>query len=59
MNSIEIAVDVKLEQNTRMVGRPARCRRLHALESKAGKVKLIDEYIDHPDLVVFVDIVVQ
>ena len=42
-----------------MVGRPTRCRRLHALKPKACKVKLIDKYIDHPDLVVFVDIVVQ
>ena len=42
-----------------MVSRPARCRRLHALESKTGKVKLIDKYINHPDLVVWVDIVVQ
>jgi len=42
-----------------MVGRPARYRRLHALESKAGKIKLINKYIDHSDLVVLVDIVVQ
>ena len=42
-----------------MVARPARCRRLHTLESKAGKVKLIDKYVDYPDLVVCVHVVVQ
>ncbi|WP_442920556.1 hypothetical protein [Massilia sp. S19_KUP03_FR1] len=26
---------------------------------QAGKAKLVDKYIDHPDLVVFVDMVVQ
>ena len=42
-----------------MVRGPASCRRLRTLESKTCEIKLIDEYIDHSDLIVFVHIVVQ
>ena len=42
-----------------MVSRTACCRRLHTFKPKTGKIKLIDKYIDYPNLVVFVHIIVQ
>jgi len=42
-----------------MVSRPARRRRLHTFKPETGKIKLIDKYIDHANLVVFVNIIVQ
>jgi len=42
-----------------MVGGSAYFRRLHALESEHGKVKLIYKRIHRPNLIVSVDIVVR
>jgi hypothetical protein len=48
MDAVEVAVDVDLQQDDRMVSRPTGIRRDHALETWSAKVEFIDEHIDYP-----------
>lgn len=42
-----------------MVGRSPRLRRIYALESEAGKIKLFDKYIDNTNRIILGHMVVQ
>jgi len=46
LNTVEIAVDVDLQQNSRMVRKPTSFRRNHTIETQSSKVEFIDEHID-------------
>ena len=59
LDPVQIAVDVDLEQHGRVVRRSARGRRLGALEPELPEVEFVDEGVDHPDRVVFSDVVVE
>lgn len=59
LHTVEIAVDVELQQNCRVVGGPA--RRLGDRPGKAqrSQIKRFDEGLDHMGWVVLIDPVVQ
>ncbi len=59
LNLVEVAVDIELQQNRRMIARSAGCLRLNAIKAKSPQIKLIHEDIDHPNRIVLADPVVQ
>jgi hypothetical protein len=59
LNTIEVAVNVELEQHGGMISRPPGLGREHAPKSEAGKIKFIDKYIDHTDWIILSHVVVQ
>src|SRR5664279_1275810 len=59
LDAVEVAVDVDLEQDRRVVGRPARRRGCRAFEAQSLQVELVDERIDDAHRVVFTDVVVK
>lgn len=56
---VDVAVDVDLQERARVIGRPARRLRDHALEPPRPKVQLTHEHVDHPDRVLLRHIVIQ
>ena len=58
LHPVEIAVDVKLQMNGRVKGRPARLCRLH-LEAKLRKIECINKRIDGPDGIVLTNPIVE
>src|SRR5205823_419683 len=59
LHSVEVAVDVNLQQRRRMIGRPS-CRLwLNSAEAQPRQIKLIDQDIDRPDRIVLAQIVIQ
>src|ERR1700687_6042426 len=59
LHSIEVSVDINLQQRRRMIGRPSRRLRLDAVKAEFGQIKLIDKDIDRPDRVIFAQIFIQ
>ena len=59
LHPVEVAVEIELQHQRRMVGRPPRPRRDQALEPQRRQVQLVDEHIDHPHLIVLANIVFQ
>ena len=59
LNTIEVAINVELEQHGRMVRWPPSFSRLHAFEPKAGKIEFFDKYIDHTDWIILSHVIVQ
>jgi hypothetical protein len=55
LNPIEIAVDIQLQQNRRMIGRTARRRRCNPAKTQPAQIQFIDKHIDHPNRVVVAD----
>ena len=41
LNAIQITVDVELQENGRVIGRPTGSRRIHAFESELAQIKFI------------------
>src|ERR1700685_2096311 len=48
LHPVQIAVNVKLQENRGMVRPPASCRRLNSIEAHLGQIESIDKHIDHP-----------
>ncbi len=59
LHPVEIAINVELQQHRRMIARPPRRLRHSATEPETAQIELIDENIDHPNRIVFVDPVLQ
>jgi hypothetical protein len=59
LDAIEVAVDVDLQQDGGVVGRPPCAGRCGAVETQLLQVELVDEGVNHPDRVVLGDEVVQ
>jgi len=59
LNPIEIAVDVELQQDRWMVGRPASYLGSNPVKSQLRQIKLINEDVDHPNRVILVEPVFQ
>src|SRR5207247_8788006 len=59
LDTVEVAVDVDLEQNRRVVGRPPCRRRLRAFKAQGLQIELVDERVDDAHWVVFTDVVVE
>ena len=55
LNPIEIAVDVELQQDRRMIRRPAGCLRIDPAEPKLVKIEFVDKNVDHASGIVFAD----
>ncbi len=52
LHPVEIAVDVKLQQKRRVIGRPARGLRIDTAKPQAAQIKSLDKGLDHPDRIV-------
>jgi hypothetical protein len=59
LDAMEIAVDVDLEQNRRVVRRPSCTGRCHPFEAQAGEVQFVDKRVDDPNRVVLANEVIQ
>ena len=59
MHPVEIAVDVKLQKNRGVVGRPAcRCR-LDAFEAEIGQIERVDKAIHHTNAIALLDPLIE
>jgi hypothetical protein len=58
LHPVEIAIDVKLQMNRGMKGRPASLCRLY-LEAKLCKIECINKRIDGPDGIVLANPIVE
>src|SRR6202043_3224766 len=59
LNSIEIAVDVKLQQDRGMIRGSAGCFGIDPTKPKLGQIEFFDEDIDHANRIVLADPVFQ
>src|SRR4029453_10656491 len=59
LDSVEIAVDVKLEHRRRMIRRPAGRCRIDAIEPEGAKFQRIDEHIDRAYRIALVDPIIK
>ena len=59
LNTIEVTVDIELQQNPGLIARPARCLRLDPVKAKITEIKFIDKNINNPNRVVFADIILK
>jgi hypothetical protein len=59
LNTIEIAVNVKLQQPGRMIRRPASCLGSNPIEPHSAEIKFVNEGIDRPNRIVLIDPVLQ
>ena len=59
LDAIEVAVDVDLQQDGRMLSRPTSFCGDNTLETESTKVEFIDEHIDHTSRVGVRHIVIQ
>jgi hypothetical protein len=57
--SVEVAVDVELQQNRKMVRRPTGRRRLHSIEPKLGQIERIDEGVNHANRIALVNEIIE
>jgi hypothetical protein len=59
LDPIEVAVDVELQQDRRMIRRSAGHLGLDTVESKFGKIEFVHKDVDHPNRIVLADPVFQ
>ena len=59
LDTVQVTLDVELEQYSWVVGWPASICGHYPRKAHAREIKLIDEYIDHANRVIFGDVVIQ
>ncbi len=59
LHPVQIAVNVKLQENRRMIRRPTGCRRLRPFEAHLSQIERIDKHVDHPNRVALVNEIIQ
>ena len=59
LHSVEVPVDVELQENRRMIGWPTGRRRLHSIEPKLGQIKRIDEGVNHANRIALVNEIIE
>jgi hypothetical protein len=59
LDTVEVAVDVDLQQHRGVIGRPPGYSWDHPVELQGRQVELFDEGLNHPDWVLFGDEVIQ
>ncbi len=59
LDPVEIAVDIELQENRRMIARPAGRLRINPIKPQAAKIEFIDKNVDHPNRIVVTDPVFQ
>ena len=57
--SVDIAVDVKLQQISRRVSRPTSVSRISARKAKLEEIEIINESLDEADRVISGDVVIN
>src|SRR5258705_6723920 len=59
LHPIEVAVNVKLQENRGMIGRPPGCLRFHSCEPKLEKIERLDERVDRSNRVILIHPVIE
>jgi len=59
LNPVQIAVNVKLEENRRVVRGPTSRRRLNPFKAHLSQIECIDKYVDHPNRVALVNEIIE
>ena len=59
LHPVEIAVNVELQQDRRMIRRPAGCLGIDPAEPKLGQIEFVDKDVNHPNRIVLADPVFQ
>jgi hypothetical protein len=59
LNPVEVAVNVELQQDGRMIGRPACGLRDDPVKPQAAQIERLDKSLDHMDGVIVLNPVVQ
>src|ERR1700688_374092 len=59
LNSIEIAVDIELQQRRRMIRRPAGRLGSDAVKSQPAQIEFLDKNVNYPKRIVLADPVFQ
>src|SRR5215467_4929235 len=59
LNAIEIAVDVQLQQDRGMVGRPSGCLRINATATELRQIEILDKYVDCANRIIFANPILQ
>ena len=59
LDPVQIAVNVKLQENRRVVRRPTGCLRLNSLKAHLSQIKRIDKHVDHANGVALVNEIIQ
>src|SRR5262249_41088325 len=59
LNPIEIAVNVELQQNRRMIRRPTGCFRIDPAKAKLAQIEFLNKNVDHANGIVLINPVFQ
>src|SRR5262249_718422 len=59
LNPIEIAVNVELQQNRRMIRRPTGCFRIDPAKAKLAQIEFLNKNVDHTNGIVLINPVFQ
>ena len=59
LNPIEIAVNIELQQDRRMIRRPPGCLGSNPVKSQLAQVEFLDKNVNHPNRIVLADPVIQ
>jgi hypothetical protein len=59
LHPVQIAVDVELQVNRRMIGRTARVLRINAPETQSAKIRTLDNGLGHTDRIALADPVLK
>ena len=59
LNPIQISIDIKLQEDRRMIRRPTSCRRVHPSETHFGQIERINKYVNHADRVTSVNEIIE
>jgi hypothetical protein len=55
LHPFEIAIDIELQKDQRVVRRPAGCLRIYPVEPKLSQIEFVDKNVDHPNRIVLAD----
>jgi hypothetical protein len=59
LHPVEVAVNVKLQKNRRVIGRPARRLRLNPGKAEFSKIERGNERVDHPNRIILVNPIIE
>jgi hypothetical protein len=58
LNPVQISIDIKLQENRRMIRRTPRRRRVHPNETHLGQIERI-KHVDHANRVILVNEIIE
>jgi hypothetical protein len=59
LHPVQIAINVKLQENRGVVRGPTSRRRLHPLKAHLGQIERIDKHVDHANRVALVNEIIE